>query len=235
MSNAPWSSHHCKHKRVFEHLSLEISCRKIWDQHPSSAPSQVSEVPFHKAASGWNSSEFFWVEEGLEALLQKVPSRQTALRIPSPCAVTSDMSFTFLSGQWLLYSIVIAIKTLLPLLEVEEMTTTFHSSSQDTSLSPERLSDLLACFDLPVTRPNAQEAPSPLSPAGTGPSCLQSNFSPYSSQMEKISSYAAERSALGSPRENQLLCLPGSFLVVKGCCDRGARVLLLLVFPTAPP
>lgn len=33
---------------------------------------------------------------------------------------------------------------------------------------------------------------------------------------------------------NQLLCLPDSFLVVKGCCDRGPRALLLLVFPTAP-
>lgn len=34
--------------------------------------------------------------------------------------------------------------------------------------------------------------------------------------------------------KSQLLCLPGSFLVVKGCCDRGACAPLLLVFPAAP-
>lgn len=52
--------------------------------------------------------------------------------------------------------------------------------------------------------------------------------------MGKISSYTADRNMSGSPRKSQLLCLPGSFLVVKGCCDRGAHAPLLLVFPAAP-
>lgn len=84
-----------------------------------------------------------------------------------------------------------------------------------------------------MTRPTAQEAPSPtvLSRDRTQ---LPSKPSPFSSQMGKITSYVADRSMPGSPRKSQLLCLPGGFLAAKGCCDRGARAPLLLVFPTAP-
>jgi len=96
---------------------------------------------------------------------------------------------------------------------------------------------VLSTFVLPVIRasdPLPSRHPAPLAPAGKGHSCLQSVFSPFSSQMGKISSYSADRSTLGCPSKSQLLCLPGSFLVMKGCCDRGARALLLLVFATAP-
>lgn len=80
---------------------LRFTLRKSGIRVPALPQSLVSEVLFPKAASGWNNTQVFWVEEALQMLLGAVPSEQTSLSIPSLCAARADLSFTFLPGQWL--------------------------------------------------------------------------------------------------------------------------------------
>lgn len=106
-------------------------------------------------------------------------------------------------------STVIAIKTLFWPLEVKEMTMTFLFPRPCPSSSLQSSWSVLITSVIPVTSHAAQGVPNPAAPSRDRPQLLSEYF--HSSQLGKISSYAADRRTWVFPRKNQLLRLPVSF------------------------